>query len=54
MPPYQENLGRETQMTINSMITGAHAIIYSQNPEADRAFLREFWGWRTWTWGMAG
>jgi hypothetical protein len=23
------------------MITGAHAIIYSTNPEADRAFLRD-------------
>jgi hypothetical protein len=23
------------------MITGAHSIIYSQNPEADRAFLRD-------------
>lgn len=23
------------------MITGAHAIIYSSNPEADRAFLRD-------------
>ena len=23
------------------MITGAHAIIYSQNPDADRAFLRD-------------
>ena len=23
------------------MITGAHSIIYSKNPEADRAFLRE-------------
>ena len=31
-------------MTINSMITGAHAIIYSQNPEADRAFLRDVLG----------
>ena len=23
------------------MITGAHAIIYSKNPDADRAFLRD-------------
>ena len=23
------------------MITGAHSVIYSQNPEADRAFLRD-------------
>jgi hypothetical protein len=23
------------------MITGAHSIIYSRNPEADRAFLRD-------------
>lgn len=23
------------------MITGAHSILYSQNPEADRAFLRD-------------
>lgn len=26
------------------MITGAHSIIYSQNPEADRAFLRDVAG----------
>jgi hypothetical protein len=26
------------------MITGAHAIVYSTNPEADRAFLREVLG----------
>ena len=26
------------------MITGAHSIIYSQNPEADRAFLRDVLG----------
>jgi len=26
------------------MITGAHAIIYSKNPEADRAFLRDAFG----------
>ena len=26
------------------MITGAHAIIYSTNPEADRAFLRDVLG----------
>jgi len=26
------------------MITGAHAILYSTNPEADRAFLREVLG----------
>jgi hypothetical protein len=24
-----------------AMITGAHSIIYSTNPEADRAFLRD-------------
>ena len=23
------------------MITGAHSIVYSKNPEADRAFLRD-------------
>jgi hypothetical protein len=27
-----------------SMITGAHSIIYSKNPEADRAFLRDVLG----------
>src|SRR5215472_15575515 len=26
------------------MITGAHSIIYSRNPEADRAFLRDVLG----------
>jgi len=26
------------------MITGAHSIIYSKNPEADRAFLRDVLG----------
>ena len=26
------------------MITGAHSIIYSKNPEADRAFLRDILG----------
>src|SRR5512135_3014586 len=28
----------------NGMITGAHSIIYSRNPEADRAFLRDVLG----------
>ena len=28
------------------MITGAHAIIYSTNPEADRAFLRDVLAFR--------
>src|SRR5215471_3744684 len=27
--------------TNNTMINGAHSIIYSKNPEADRAFLRD-------------
>ncbi len=26
------------------MITGAHSIIYSRNPDADRAFLRDVLG----------
>jgi hypothetical protein len=26
---------------MNNLIIGAHSIIYSQNPEADRAFLRD-------------
>jgi hypothetical protein len=26
---------------VHAMITGAHSIIYSTNPEADRAFLRD-------------
>ena len=29
------------------MITGAHAIIYSANPEADRAFLRDVLAFRS-------
>lgn len=28
-------------MTVNRTIIGAHAIIYSRKPEADRAFLRD-------------
>jgi catechol 2,3-dioxygenase-like lactoylglutathione lyase family enzyme len=31
-------------MTINQMIIGAHAIIYSQKPDEDRAFLRDILG----------
>jgi hypothetical protein len=31
-------------MTINSMLTGAHAILYSQNLAEDRAFLRDVLG----------
>ena len=31
-------------MTIHSMITGAHAILYSQKPDEDRAFLRDVLG----------
>jgi hypothetical protein len=29
------------------MITGAHSVIYSQNPEADRAFLRDILKFRS-------
>ena len=29
------------------MITGAHVILYSRNPEADRAFLRDLLGLRS-------
>ena len=29
---------------MNKMLIGAHAIIYSTKPEADRAFLRDFLG----------
>ena len=36
------------------MIIGAHSIIYSTNPEADRAFLRDVLGCPTWTWARAG
>jgi hypothetical protein len=31
-------------MTMKSNIIGAHAIIYSRKPEADRAFLRDTFG----------
>jgi hypothetical protein len=31
-------------MTIHPMLTGAHSIIYSQKPDADRAFLRDVLG----------
>lgn len=31
-------------MTINQMLTGAHSIIFSKDPEADRAFLRDVLG----------
>lgn len=31
-------------MTINKLIIGAHSIIYSRKPEADRAFLRDILG----------
>jgi hypothetical protein len=31
-------------MTINKMLIGAHSIIYSRKPEADRAFLRDVFG----------
>jgi hypothetical protein len=31
-------------MTTNKMIVGAHSIIYSRKPEADRAFLRDVLG----------
>jgi hypothetical protein len=33
------------------MIIGAHSIIYSRNPEADRAFLRDV---LKFLWDMAG
>jgi len=33
------------------MITGAHSIIYSKHPEADRAFLRDVLGLPTSTSG---
>ena len=28
------------------MIYGAHILLYSDDADADRAFLREPWGWR--------
>jgi hypothetical protein len=31
-------------MTTNKLLIGAHSIIYSKNPEADRAFLRDVFG----------
>jgi catechol 2,3-dioxygenase-like lactoylglutathione lyase family enzyme len=31
-------------MTIQPMLTGAHVILYSQNPDEDRAFLRDVLG----------
>jgi hypothetical protein len=31
-------------MTISQMIVGAHAIVYSRKPEADRAFLADILG----------
>jgi hypothetical protein len=31
-------------MTIHPMLTGAHAILYSQKPDEDRAFLRDVLG----------
>jgi hypothetical protein len=31
-------------MTINKMLIGAHSIIYSRKPEADRTFLRDVLG----------
>ena len=31
-------------MAVNQMLLGAHAIIYSRKPEADRAFLRDVLG----------
>ena len=31
-------------MTISKMLVGAHSIIYSRKPEADRAFLRDILG----------
>jgi hypothetical protein len=34
----------EEKMTTRKMIIGAHAIIYSKKPEADRAFLRDIFG----------
>ena len=36
------------------MITGAHSIIYSTKPDADRAFLRDVLGCRTSTSATAG
>jgi hypothetical protein len=36
------------------MIHGAHAIIYSKQPEIDRAFLRDVIGCRMSTPGMGG
>jgi predicted enzyme related to lactoylglutathione lyase len=35
---------RETG-TVNSMIAAVHVLIYSQDPAADRAFLRDVIGW---------
>jgi len=37
----QRQLCRPESSTIDSMIIGAHSIIYSRNPEADRAFLKD-------------
>ena len=36
------------------MITGAHSIIYSKNPEADRGFLKDVLGLPTSTSATAG
>lgn len=35
---------REEKMPTSKMIVGAHSIIYSKKPEADRAFLRDVFG----------
>ena len=34
----------EIKMPMNKMIIGAHTIIYSKKPDADRAFLRDILG----------
>jgi catechol 2,3-dioxygenase-like lactoylglutathione lyase family enzyme len=35
-------------------ITGAHVLLYSDKPEADRAFFRDILGFRQWTPAAAG
>lgn len=36
------------------MIHGAHLLLYSQDPEADRAFFRDVLDFRTLIWEKAG
>ena len=36
------------------MITGAHVIIYSKDPESDRAFFRDVLNFTLWTPATAG